>query len=85
MDRRPEVFRSREDLEARKRYAAQRDALVQKALGERVKELSKPKDGDEKKDGDGQSRPRAGSPYAQHDAQLHRSLRCRTSLHQLWR
>ncbi len=39
-------FDRAEDLEARKSFAAQREALVQKALGERVKELGKPKDGD---------------------------------------
>jgi imidazolonepropionase-like amidohydrolase len=41
-------FDRAEDLEARKGFAAQREALVQKALAERVKELGKPKDDDSK-------------------------------------
>lgn len=59
-----------EDLEARKSFAAQRDALTQKALAERVKELGKPKDETSKDDkkGDANSAPkppgrRAGGVY----------------------
>ena len=44
-------FDRAEDAEARKSLAAQREALVQKALAERVKEIGKPKD-DEKKKGE---------------------------------
>lgn len=43
-------FDRTEDAEARKSFAAQREALVQKALGERMKELAKPKDDSSKKD-----------------------------------
>jgi imidazolonepropionase-like amidohydrolase len=39
-----------EDAEAQKQFAAQREALVQKALGERVKDLGRPKE--EKKQGE---------------------------------
>ena len=64
-------FDRAEDMEARKSFATQRDALVQKALAERVKELGKPKDDDSKKDkqGDADAAPkppgtrRAGSVY----------------------
>ncbi|HEX8678609.1 MAG TPA: hypothetical protein VF683_01505, partial [Chthoniobacterales bacterium] len=44
-------FDRAEDAEARKSLAAQRAALVQKALAERVKEIGKPKE-DEKKKGE---------------------------------
>jgi imidazolonepropionase-like amidohydrolase len=44
-------FDRAEDIEMRKHVAAQREALVQKALGERVKELAKP-DGEKKTNGD---------------------------------
>jgi imidazolonepropionase-like amidohydrolase len=53
-------FDRAEDLEARKAFAAQRDALVQKALGERVKELNKPPQGDDKKPADPATELRAG-------------------------
>jgi imidazolonepropionase-like amidohydrolase len=43
-------FDRADDLEARKTLAGQREALVQKALAERVKELGKPKDGEKKPD-----------------------------------
>ncbi|MFL6569316.1 MAG: amidohydrolase family protein, partial [Chthoniobacterales bacterium] len=46
------------DIEARKSYTAQRDALVQKALAERMKEIGKSKDGGgDKKDGDKPAKP----------------------------
>lgn len=46
-------FDRAEDISARKSYAAQREALEQKALAERMKEIGKPKDGgDEKKGGE---------------------------------
>jgi adenine deaminase len=41
-------FDRAEDAEAQKIFAAQREALVQKALGERVKDLGKKKDDDTK-------------------------------------
>ncbi len=44
-------FDRAEDAEARKAFATQREALVQKALTERVKELGKPKEGEDKKAG----------------------------------
>jgi imidazolonepropionase-like amidohydrolase len=43
-------FDRAEDTEARKSFAAQREALVQKALAERLKEIGPGKEGDEKKD-----------------------------------
>ena len=57
-------FDRAEDIEARKGFAAQREALVQKALAERVKELNKPKDDDSKKDqqGDKDSAPKPPGP-----------------------
>ncbi len=42
-------FDRAEDAEAQKSFAAQREALVQKALAERVKELAKGKDGEKKR------------------------------------
>ena len=45
-------FDRAEDAEMQKKFAQQREAYVQKALAERVKEAGKPKGGDEKKDGD---------------------------------
>lgn len=53
-------FDRAEDIEARKSFAAQREALVQKALAERVKELGKPKDADSKDNtqGDKDSAPK---------------------------
>ena len=45
------------DIEGRKAYAQQREALVQKALAERMKEIGKPKDGGDKKDGDKPAKP----------------------------
>ncbi|CAA9245958.1 MAG: Secreted enzyme, contains two amidohydrolase related domains [uncultured Chthoniobacterales bacterium] len=59
-------FDRADDMEARKSFAAQREALVQKALAERVKELGKPKDDDSKKDtqGDKDAAPKPpGSVY----------------------
>ncbi len=50
-------FDRAEDAEARKTFAAQREALVQKALTERMKELGKPKEGDEKKPDDKDAKP----------------------------
>ena len=41
-------FDRAEDIAARKSLAAQREALVQKALAERVKELAKGKNGEDK-------------------------------------
>jgi imidazolonepropionase-like amidohydrolase len=43
-------FDRAEDAEARKGFAAQREALVQKALAERVKEIGKPREDEKKKD-----------------------------------
>lgn len=43
-------FDRAEDAEARKTFAAQREALVQKALAERLKDLAKPKDDKAKED-----------------------------------
>jgi imidazolonepropionase-like amidohydrolase len=66
-------FDRADDLEGRKAYAAQREALMQKALAERVKDLGKPKEGDEKKDGDKEARPATdiyhdgGDRYTCHD------------------
>jgi len=54
-----------EDEVARKTFDAQREALVQKALGERIKELNKPKDADKKDDG---AKPDATPPRHQHRA-----------------
>jgi len=54
-----------EDEVARKTFGAQREALVQKALGERIKELNKPKDADKKDDG---AKPDATPPRHQHRA-----------------
>jgi hypothetical protein len=59
-------FDRAEDMEARKGFAAQREALVQKALAERVKELGKPKDDDSKNNtqGDKDAAPKPpGSVY----------------------
>jgi adenine deaminase len=43
-------FDREEDIASRKNFTAQREALVQKALTERVKDLGKPKDGEGKGD-----------------------------------
>jgi imidazolonepropionase-like amidohydrolase len=54
-------FDRADDAEARKSFAAQREALVQKALAERVKELGKPKEDqskdDKKSDADSAPKP----------------------------
>ncbi len=50
-------FDRAEDLESRKAYAAQREALVQKALAERVKEIGKPKENGEEKKGSEKTPP----------------------------
>ncbi|MFN2475851.1 MAG: amidohydrolase family protein [Chthoniobacterales bacterium] len=50
-------FDRAEDGEARKGFAAQREALIQKALTERMKDIGKPKEGGDKKDGDKESKP----------------------------
>lgn len=53
-------FDRAEDMEARKSFAAQREALVQKALVERVKEIGKPKEDQSKENqkGDKDSAPK---------------------------
>ncbi|MDQ6622075.1 MAG: hypothetical protein M3Y86_01135, partial [Verrucomicrobiota bacterium] len=50
-------FDRAEDAVARQAYTAQREALVQKALAERLKEIGKPKDAGEKKDGEKETKP----------------------------
>ncbi|MDQ6912550.1 MAG: amidohydrolase family protein [Verrucomicrobiota bacterium] len=50
-------FDRAEDAEAQKKFATQREAYVQKALAERVKEAGKPKDGDKKSDEKESSKP----------------------------
>ncbi|MDQ6625447.1 MAG: amidohydrolase family protein [Verrucomicrobiota bacterium] len=50
-------FDRAEDAETRKGFAAQREALVQKALAERMKEIGKPKEGGDKKDGEKEPKP----------------------------
>jgi adenine deaminase len=69
-------FDRAEDLEARKAFAAQRDALVQKALGERVKELNKPKDGEDKKPGDDKKPDGRVSEIAAGYADAHETHSC---------
>lgn len=61
-------FDRTEDTEARKTFAAQRDALIQKALPERLKEMGKAKD-DEAKDkkGDEKEKPPRHSPHRSHE------------------
>jgi hypothetical protein len=61
-------FDRAEDLEARKRFAAEREALVQKALAERVKELGKPKDGENK---GGDEKKGEAKPSEHHDHRAH--------------
>ncbi len=48
-------FDRAEDADAQKKFASQREAYVQKALAERVKESGKPKGGDDKKSDDKES------------------------------
>ncbi len=50
-------FDRAQDAEAQNTFAAQREALVQKALTERVKNLGKKKDDDEKDEGDDTKKP----------------------------
>ncbi|MBA2270960.1 MAG: amidohydrolase family protein [Chthoniobacterales bacterium] len=63
-------FDRAEDIETRKAFAAQREALVQKALGERMKDLAKPKDEDSKKDakGDQDAAPKPPGHHHRHRA-----------------
>ena len=50
-------FDRAEDAEARKTFAAQREALVQKALTERLKEIGSGKEDDSDKKGDDKEKP----------------------------
>jgi hypothetical protein len=59
-------FDRAEDLEARKVFAAQREALVQKALVERLKDIGPAKDGDSDKKGDEKETPTRISAHQQH-------------------
>ena len=60
-------FDRAEDAEARKAFAAQREALVQKALAERVKELGKPKEGDDKKPDEKDAKPSLRRSHRAHE------------------
>jgi imidazolonepropionase-like amidohydrolase len=60
-------FDRAEDIESRKRFTAEREALVQKALAERVKELGKPKEG-EGKGGDDKKPAAHGHDHDDHRA-----------------
>ncbi len=60
-------FDRAEDVEARKNFAAQRDALVQKALTERVKDIGKPKEAEEKKPADKDAKPPPGDWHREHE------------------
>ena len=60
-------FDRTEDAEARKTFTAQREALVQKALVERVKDLGKPKEGDDKKPDDKDAKPPPGHSHRAHE------------------
>ena len=66
-------FDRAEDMEARKSFAAQREALVQKALAERVKEIGKPKDDDTKDNKQDDKDPRR----SRRDIHRHTSSRLR--------
>ena len=55
-------FDRAEEAEAQKTYTAQREALVQKALGERVKEMGKPKEDEKKKDEEKKPSEKEGDP-----------------------
>jgi hypothetical protein len=58
-------------LEARKAFAAQREALVQKALTERLKELGSAKEGEtEKKPDDKETPPKISARQAHRDHEL---------------
>lgn len=59
-------FDRAEDLEARKTFAAQREALVQKALTERLKEIGSGKDDDSDKKGDEKEAPPKISRHQSH-------------------
>ncbi|MBA2622207.1 MAG: amidohydrolase family protein [Chthoniobacterales bacterium] len=60
-------FDRAEDAEARKTFATQREALVQKALTERLKDLGKPKDGDDKKSEDKEANTPPGDAHRAHE------------------
>jgi adenine deaminase len=60
-------FDRAEDAEARKTFAAQREALVQKALVERVKDLGKPKEGEDKKPETKDTKPPPGHSHRGHE------------------
>jgi imidazolonepropionase-like amidohydrolase len=63
-------FDRAEDTEARKAFAAQREALIQKALPERLKELGaggKDSDSKEKKPEDKEAKPAAVQPHREHE------------------
>ena len=60
-------FDRAEDAEARKNAATQREALVQKALTERVKDLGKPKEGDDKKPDDKETKTPPGHSHRAHE------------------
>jgi len=64
-------FDRAEDLEARKAFAGQREALVQKALTERLKELGSAKEGEgEKKPDDKESPPKLSARQIHRDHEL---------------
>jgi imidazolonepropionase-like amidohydrolase len=62
-------FDRAEDLEARKTFAAQREALVQKALTERLKEIGSGKDDDSDKKGDDKEAPPKNARHQSHREQ----------------
>lgn len=64
-------FDRAEDAEARKAFAAQREALVQKALTERLKELGSSKEGEtEKKPDDKEAPPKISAQHRHRDHEL---------------
>lgn len=56
-----------EDAEARKAFASQRQALIQKALPERMKELGSGKEGDSKEKSDDKEKPPAREKHRAHE------------------
>lgn len=59
-----------EDAEARKTFASQHQALVQKALPERMKELSSGKEGDSKEKSDDKEKPPSREKHRAHEIDL---------------
>jgi adenine deaminase len=60
-------FDRADDVEARKNFAAQREALIQKALPERLKDLEKAKQSEDKKPGDKEAKPPAPPEHHAHE------------------